>query len=442
MSTRIGRRHRSGFTLIELLVVIAIIAVLIALLLPAVQAAREAARRGQCVNNLKQLALAVANYESANNVYPSAELDGYFEDFANATIHNGPSSFMAILPQLEQNATYNAYNFSMSWRSGAAMTVANTQLNYLICPSDAAVTMKSPLVSLFFTGTAPGPAGAPFLQAHNSYAGNTGVYYSDYTGSSLTDPCYPVFVASAKGTIIGDGNVSIASITDGLSNTFLWSEQAFSVLSTNPSSPVSQNGSAGPRSWHAGFYYSTEFDAEYPINAYRRLNYSGFPTGYFSAGDWVVLQGVSSLHPGGANFAFCDGSVRFIKETIASWTPYNNATGDPVGFMYGATCGENQIGSAVPQVYQKLATREQRRGDQFRLVLTEDRTKSRRPWETRGFRNAGIRRSSRSKPMFVAGVYHWGAARGKMNRAVRSRKGWRSPPGQRDLPCTCMRHRP
>jgi prepilin-type N-terminal cleavage/methylation domain-containing protein/prepilin-type processing-associated H-X9-DG protein len=359
MSIRIGHRHRSGFTLIELLVVIAIIAVLIALLLPAVQAAREAARRGQCVNNLKQLALGVANYESSNGAYPSAELDGTFEDFASGTVHNGPSVFMAILPQLEQNAIYNAYNFSMSWRAGAAMTTANTQLSFLLCPSDAAVTNKSPLVALFSTGTAPGPATTPFKQAHNSYAGNTGVYYSDYRGTTLTDPCYPAFVASAMGTIIGDGNITIASITDGLSNTFLWSEQAFTVLSTNVASPVSQNGSDGVRSWHAGFYYSTEFDAEYPINAYRRLNYSGFPTGYFSAGDWVVLESVSSLHPGGANFAFCDGSVRFIKETIASWSPYNNSTGDPVGFQYPGPCGQNQIGTAVPQVYQKLATRNQ-----------------------------------------------------------------------------------
>lgn len=344
-----------GFTLIELLVVIAIIAVLIALLLPAVQAAREAARRGQCVNNLKQLSLATANYESANGCYPTAELDGTFEDYATpSSIHNGPSAFVALAPFLEQTAVYNSYNFSVSWRSGANMTAANTGISSLWCPSDPAVMTKTPLISLFFTGTYPGPATTSLQQAHTSYAGNTGIYYSDYrSSSSLTDPCYATFSASAKGVIIGDGVVNIASITDGLSNTFQWSEQAFGILCVSCPSISQQQ----VRQWHAGFYYNTEFDAEYPINAYRRVPMSTFPTGYNAPGDWVPLESVSSFHPGGANFAFCDGSVKFIKETISSWTPYNTSSGDPIGFTYGGTCGENQIGTAVPQIYQKLATR-------------------------------------------------------------------------------------
>jgi prepilin-type N-terminal cleavage/methylation domain-containing protein/prepilin-type processing-associated H-X9-DG protein len=351
-------RRRRGFTLIELLVVISIIAVLIALLLPAVQAAREAGRRSQCVNNLKQLALGVANYESANGSYPSAELDGYYEDYASQTVHNGPSVFISLLSQLEQSSLFNAWNFSCSWRSGANITVASTQLSFLMCPSDSQVAMRTPLNAGFFTGTYPysGTDNGTFTQTHNSYAGNTGLYYSDYRGATLTDPCYPAFVASASGTIIGDGVVTIASINDGLSNTFLFSEQGFGFITNNPASGGNQ---AGTRSWQTGFFYDSEFDAEYPINAYRRLDYSAFPVGYLTAGDWVVLESVSSYHPGGANFAFCDGSVKFIKETIASWSPYNTATGDPIGFIYPSPCGQNQIGTAVPQVYQKLATRKQ-----------------------------------------------------------------------------------
>src|SRR5208337_1208198 len=137
-------RHRA-FTLIELLVVIAIIAVLISLLLPAVQSAREAARRAQCVNNLKQIALAVMNYESANNAFPAAEFDCYCE--TPGTVHNGPSFFVAICPQMEQSQIYNAYNFSIT---------------------------SAPI---------PVPASVPFLQAHSTYAGCSGIYYSDYNSS-------------------------------------------------------------------------------------------------------------------------------------------------------------------------------------------------------------------------------------------------------------------
>jgi prepilin-type processing-associated H-X9-DG protein len=340
--------------LIELLVVIAIIAVLIALLLPAVQSAREAARRAQCVNNLKQIALATANYESSNLRYPPAELDGYFEDYATQTVHNGPSAFVVLAPYLDQSPLYNTYNFSVSWRSGANVTIAGTGISTLWCPSDPAALQPDALDPIFFKGTYPAASNTPFKQFHNGYSGCTGIHYSDYIGSTLTDPCYAPWVASANGVIIGDGAVTLSSITDGLSNTFLWGEQACSTLCTNCATSLA---SGNIRNWHIGFWCTTEFDAEYPINAYRRLNLASFPMGWQTNGDWVPVESVSSMHPGGANFAFCDGSVKFIKETIASWVPYNSSTGDPVGFQYGATCGEISIGTAQPQVYQRLATR-------------------------------------------------------------------------------------
>jgi prepilin-type N-terminal cleavage/methylation domain-containing protein/prepilin-type processing-associated H-X9-DG protein len=342
-----------GFTLIELLVVIAIIAVLIALLLPAVQSAREAARRAQCVNNLKQLALAVMNYESSNGCFPPVELDCYCET-PGAAPHNGPSWLVAICPQMEQSAIYNSYNFSIVWRSYPNITVTSTQIASLICPSET-VPDRTPLFAgEYGAAPIPVPATAPFLQAHTTYAGCSGIYYSDYrSATGLNDPCYATWAATEKGVIVGDNKITIASITDGLSNTFMVGETAIGTLTTNPASFINQQQS---RWWQIGFWYSGEFDCEYPMNAYKVLNVSNFPPGIVTPGDWTSAEGATSFHPGGCNFAFCDGSVKFIKQTIASWSPYNPSTGDPY-FTYGATCGENYIGTVPERVYQMLATR-------------------------------------------------------------------------------------
>jgi len=349
-------RRAAGFTLIELLVVIAIIAVLISLLLPAVQSAREAARRSQCVNNLKQIVLGVANYEQTNGIYPTSELDTYGEDGATGSVHNGPSVHLQLAPFMEQNQVYNAYNFSVTWRSGANVTIAGTGLSYLWCPSDAVVSTPSPLGSIYFTGTYPAPTGTAFQQYRNSYSGCTGLYYQDWRSGAafgLRDPCYAAWVATAKGTIIGDGCVRISGITDGLSNTFCFGEQSLGMVPNN-----TNMNQANCRTWQCGFFYDTEFDAEYPLNPLKRVPIGSFPTGYDVPGDWVILEAASSFHPGGANFAFCDGSVRFVKETIASWAQQGyNSVGDPLGFAYGATCGENLMGTERPQVYQALATR-------------------------------------------------------------------------------------
>ena len=289
-------RARRGFTLIELLVVIAIIAVLIALLLPAVQAAREAARRSQCVNNLKQLALGCMTYESANQCYPTqvgGGLGGAGGWSSNADYRE--SWIVMILPQMEQTNLFNAYN-SAGVRSeywAANTTVIGTQLNVVVCPSY------------------PGPMVQQGQSDWNSYAGTetanmatwniAGTCYKGNLGDNTTGP----FPGSNNG--YGDSSdgvsptatgmfwrgtmlVKIASVTDGTSNTILaaetlpntcnwnaWSESNSSVAST--SIPMNQKVST---------------DRTNPAYCY----------------------GYQSQHPGGMNASFCDGSVKFLKTTL------------------------------------------------------------------------------------------------------------------------------
>ena len=163
-------RKRLGFTLIELLVVIAIIAVLIALLLPAVQAAREAARRAQCVNNLKQLALASLNYESANDCLQASALWGRQSDGRLCRPKYGFGAFIPILPYLEQSNVFNVFNFDFSCYRAPNYSFAGIGISTLWCPSDPLVAGGAPIALAYYTFDGNPPPTNP-RQGHRELCG-------------------------------------------------------------------------------------------------------------------------------------------------------------------------------------------------------------------------------------------------------------------------------
>lgn len=319
-------KARIAFTLIELLVVIAIIAVLIALLLPAVQAAREAARRAQCINNLKQLGLSLANYESANAAYPFASIYQYRVKGFPST-DQGISCFTALLPYFEQSTLGNAYNYSLNYRCDPNSTVSGAGIGFLWCPSDTEVA------GVVYTEPPSSRHDLPWPVYFTSYAGS----YGQWAGRILGQPGATVATVVANlqqhnGPIVASGyhpataagasrgSVTLASVTDGTSNTIAFGEHAHGLLNKVDGSFYGWNW------WVSGNYGDTAFTEFYPINIQKKArNYpGGAPT---EAGGFI--NAATSFHPGGANFGFCDGSVRFLKDSISTWTL--DANGSPLG---------------------------------------------------------------------------------------------------------------
>ena len=348
-------RHRTpgerGFTLIELLVVISIIAILIALLLPAVQAAREAARRARCTNNLKQLALAAHNYESANGCFPMGtpvKVATYSNGFINAGDYDsGHSLLVAMLPQMEQGPLYNAVNFSLNMDVAQNSTIASSQIAALLCPSDAAAwQIDAPDQWVSYPG---------FRVAHGSYSGCTGTW-SHWAWRPSSSPSLAVLAAQDNGIFFANSRTRIADVTDGTSNTILLGERALFDRYRTMSNW-----------WFSGWTGDSLFDTLTPMNPQRLVAISSLPAP--GPEDWpgvqdnALMNSASSRHPGGANFAMADGSVRFLKETISSWPvdSFGNPTGvkDGGGSMHpfdGTTLYTLLPGTRLG-VYQALSTR-------------------------------------------------------------------------------------
>jgi prepilin-type N-terminal cleavage/methylation domain-containing protein/prepilin-type processing-associated H-X9-DG protein len=327
-------RRRDAFTLIELLVVIAIIAVLISLLLPAVQSAREAARRAQCVNNLKQLALAAANYESNNGNLPGGNYTS--RRSSDNAVREGGNVFVRLQPFIEGQPNYNLYNFAMSTGSAQNITLAGIGVNSLWCPSDPVVSEARPIDTASYVV----PPGGSFKQAFTSYAGCQGMW-----GLRIRDidATFSQRVASMNGIVFGHSAVTIAQITDGTSNTILFGEHGHSLLDKSVVDYYHW--------WNSAYYADTTFEGYYPMNMHRKNVGTVSQVGGL---DFYAMN-ASSFHPGGVNFAFVDGSVKFLKDTTQTWavTAGNspsvawNATTRTYSIVPGATVG----------VYQALTSR-------------------------------------------------------------------------------------
>jgi prepilin-type N-terminal cleavage/methylation domain-containing protein/prepilin-type processing-associated H-X9-DG protein len=310
-----SRRGARGFTLIELLVVIAIIGVMIALLLPAVQAAREAARRAQCANNLKQLGLAMHNYHSALDVFPPGYISVTADGTAGGTeIGPGWGWATLMLGHLDQGPLYASTNFSLAITAPAAQTVRSTFLGTFLCPSSVgtgpvnltasgSTAQSTPVIS----GLSPSQyvASAGQFEVADSAANNNGVFYRN-------------------------SRIGLKDIVDGSSLTLMIGERSRNVadavwVGAVPGAQVCTNPTWRLQDCEPSNVMILAHTGPEPNQPWVDVpNYKGAGADDF----W-------SLHPGGCNFLFCDGSVRFLKETI-----------NPQVFSYLSTRAGGEVVSA------------------------------------------------------------------------------------------------
>ena len=365
---KLGRSALRGFTLIELLVVIAIIAVLIALLLPAVQAAREAARRSQCVNNLKQLGLGMHNYHSSNDVFPLGSSCAYYIGNSPASWNNWSAQAL-MLNFLEQTAIYNAINFNYEGPGNNINSSAyNAKIGVFLCPSDTNAGRAN--MNSYYASTGPS----------TNVGGDLPPRSGTYAGSNSGYPGYSSQTSGAFGFRIGYG---LRDMTDGSSNTI-----AFSEGLAGPGSPLPGSGAmimnAGLSS--GGYYLSAYQDTPTSVSngapvfpgvnvtsnlqtcntKYTAANISVGHGHYWANGSigatmfntivtpnsslykWAACRtdcnsgcdgasgdfsNAQSFHPGGVNTLMGDGSVKFLKNTIATniyWALGTRASGEVI----------------------------------------------------------------------------------------------------------------
>ena len=307
------RLKRSGFTLIELLVVIAIIAVLISLLLPAVQSAREAARRAQCVNNLKQLGLAAHNYESTNSSFPMGDQPGMnYTRTPPVLMRQNFGQFIPMAQFLEQGNVFNLINMSIMMYSGVNSTAAGIGLASLWCPSDGDIA------TAFYPGNPnDGWDPSPIPERFSSYAGNMGPHpVLTWDGGAVSTWNKGMFFHNGGNPANGvtQPPIRIQQITDGTSNTIMFLESSYTK--TNIFRLAIGKSSGGNKWWTSGDHGDTNISTGFAPNSIKKyVNVSTYCRGR----DFAMTA--NSFHPGGVNVGMADGSVKFIKDSIQSWAP-------------------------------------------------------------------------------------------------------------------------
>jgi prepilin-type N-terminal cleavage/methylation domain-containing protein len=285
------QQQRRGFTLVELLVVIAIIGVLVALLLPAVQAAREAARRTQCGNQLKQHAIAMHNYHDTFGTFPMAASHGGPADAWGAT--SGLVWLRACLPFIEQNNLYDRWDYTKDYYQGTDnvnLTIIRTPLKAHMCPSDS-------------------PAKTWNSTPNYNYAVNLGATDRSRTATSTLDS--NAKFQGAPFESFSKRAYSMAAITDGTSNTLMLSEVRQGQVGSDLRGLI----------WYGSH---TGFNAVYAPNSKNPdVLAAGFcndpgnrPLGLPCTGGSPEMFSSRSRHPGGVQSALCDASVRFVPQTI------------------------------------------------------------------------------------------------------------------------------
>ena len=301
-SVMMRKQFCSGFTLVELLVVIAIIGVLVALLLPAVQAAREAARRSQCQNNLKQIGLGLLNYEAARKTLPPGGMG-----------ENGLSWIVLITPYFEQGVLHDGFDYSDSaggYTGSGKNALAINRLDVLLCPSQSIVRSILSQLNLGGSPTELVDGEDPYTTHYIGVMGPKGAndYATEWQLYEFEGSLWGAAGGAATQGVLGkDRSVKMSKITDGTSNTFAVGEISWDEWTRYRSwmrgATLGSGGSVG------SFVGSAK-------NLFTVINEPAEPDG---DGNWIVAGGFNdagfgSEHPGGTHFTMCDGSVRFMAD--------------------------------------------------------------------------------------------------------------------------------